>query len=130
MSSKFHHGEKTHNGYALVGGGTEAQEIICVDEAGEPRLDEAGAIIKPLDFSITKVALSVMFSSILLLLILFGVRRSCCKNAGKAPKGMQSLMEILIIFMRDGVVRPIIGEKHYERYLPYILTLFLFLYRL
>lgn len=128
MSSRFHHGTEAYKGYREIGGGTEAQEIVCVDEAGEPLLDEAGCYIKPLDLSITKVAASVMFSSILLLLILFGVRRSCLRNAGKAPKGMQSLMEILILFMRDGVVKPILGEKHYERYLPYILTLFLFLF--
>ncbi|MBQ6725178.1 MAG: F0F1 ATP synthase subunit A, partial [Bacteroidales bacterium] len=111
-----------------VGGGTEAQEIAYADENGNPIVDESGAFVKPLDFSITKVAFSVMIASLILLLILFGVKRSCIKNAGKAPKGMQSLMEILILFIRDGVVVPIIGEKHYQRYLPYILTLFLFIF--
>ena len=128
MSSKFHHGEEAYKGYTLVGGGTEAQEIAYADENGNPIVDETGAYLKPLDFSITKVAVSVMIASLILLLILFGVKRSCIKNAGKAPKGMQSLMEILILFIRDGVVVPIIGEKHYQRYLPYILTLFLFIF--
>lgn len=128
MSSKFHHGEEAYKGYTLVGGGTEAQEIAYADENGNPIVDETGAYLKPLDFSITKVAFSVMIASLILLLILFGVKRSCIKNAGKAPKGMQSLMEILILFIRDGVVVPIIGEKHYQRYLPYILTLFLFIF--
>lgn len=120
MSSKFHHGHESYKGYKLVGGGTEAQQIVYVDQNGNES--------KPLDFSITKVAVSVMIASLILLLILFGVKRSCIKNAGKAPKGMQSLMEILILFIRDGVVVPIIGEKHYQRYLPYILTLFLFIF--
>jgi len=128
MSSKFHHGEEAYKGYTLVGGGTEAQEIAYADENGNPIVDEAGAFVKPLDFSITKVAVSVMIASLILLLILFSVKRSCIKNAGKAPKGLQSLMEILILFIRDGVVVPIIGEKHYQRYLPYILTLFLFIF--
>ncbi len=128
MSSKFHHGEEAYKGYTLVGGGTEAQEIVYADENGKPEVDESGAFVKPLDFSITKVAVSVMIASLILLLLLFGVKRSCIKNAGKAPKGLQSLMEILILFIRDGVVIPIIGEKHYQRYLPYILTLFLFIF--
>lgn len=128
MSSKFHHGKEAYKGYTLVGGGTEAQEIAYADENGNAITDETGAYLKPLDFSITKVAVSVMIASLILLLILLGVKRSCIKNAGKAPKGMQSLMEILILFIRDGVVVPIIGEKHYQRYLPYILTLFLFIF--
>ncbi len=120
MSSKFHHGHESYKGYKLVGGGTEAQQIVYVDQKGN--------VSKPLDFSITKVSVSVMIAALILLLILFGVKRSCIKNAGKAPKGMQSLMEILILFIRDGVVVPIMGEKHSQRYLPYILTLFLFIF--
>ncbi len=120
MSSKFHHGHESYKGYKLVGGGTEAQQIVYVDQNGNES--------KPLDFSITKVSVSVMIAALILLLILFGVKRSCIKNAGKAPKGMQSLMEILILFIRDGVVVPIMGEKHSQRYLPYILTLFLFIF--
>ena len=135
MSAKFHHGENI--GYALVGGGTDAQEIAYTDENGNPMFEDSNnngikdsdeAYIGPLDFSITKVAVSVMIAALILILLLFSVKRSCVKNAGKAPKGLQSLMEILILFIRDGVVVPIIGEKHYQRYLPYILTLFLFIF--
>lgn len=136
MSSKFHHGHEAHNGYGLFGGGTDAQYIakVKLDESGNPILDEHGKPIEdteaasPLDFSITKVAISVMIAALILIILLFSVKRSCIKNAGKAPKGMQSLMEILILFIRDGVVIPIMGEKHSQRYLPYILTLFLFIF--
>ena len=136
MSSKFEHGHAAPNGFGLFGGGTDAQYIakVMLDENGNPVLDEKGKFIeneeaaRPLDFSITKVAFSVMIAALILLLLLFSVKRSCIKNAGKAPKGLQSLMEILILFIRDGVVVPIIGEKHYQRYLPYILTLFLFIF--
>ena len=47
MSSKFHHGHADYKGYRLVGGGIEKEEIICVDEAGQPLLDEAGRSTSP-----------------------------------------------------------------------------------
>jgi F-type H+-transporting ATPase subunit a len=47
-------------------------------------------------------------------------------NEGKAPRGVQSLLEPVIIFIRDEIVKPNIGH-HYERFLPYMLTLFFFI---
>jgi F-type H+-transporting ATPase subunit a len=49
------------------------------------------------------------------------------KNKNKAPKGIQSFMEPVILFIRDDIVKPNIGNK-YEKYLPYMLTLFFFIF--
>src|SRR5690606_26858360 len=48
------------------------------------------------------------------------------KNPAKAPSGLQSFMEPVILFVRDEIVKPSIGPK-YEKYLPYMLTLFFFI---
>ena len=45
----------------------------------------------------------------------------------KAPKGIQSLIEPLIIYVRDDIAKPNIG-KDYEKYFPYLLTVFFFIF--
>lgn len=121
-SAKFHHGHADYNGYRLVGGGAEKEEIVCVDEAG----NLTGK--KPLDLSITKTAAAIMIAVALLLVIVFIARAGYKKRPNQAPKGLQSLVEMLVVFVRDSIAKPMIGEKHYERYLPYILTLFFFIF--
>lgn len=128
MSSKFHHGHVDYKGYRLVGGGIEKEEIICVDENGEPVVDEAGNVVKPIDLSITKVPAAIMIIVILLIVLVMIAKNSYQKYENKAPKGIQSLIEILVVFVRDSIVRPMIGEKHYQKYLPYLLTLFFFIF--
>lgn len=127
-SSKFHHGHADYKGYRLIGGGLEKEEIICVDEAGSPLLDEAGAVVKPLDFSITKVPAAIMITVLLLIVIVMIAKKGYKVRENQAPKGIQSLVELLVVFVRDDIVRPMIGEKHYEKYLPYMLTLFFFIF--
>jgi len=122
MSSRFHHGHADYKGYRLVGGGAEKEEIVCVDEAG----NLTGQ--KPVDLSITKTAAAIMLAVIMLLVIVFVARAGYKKRPNQAPKGLQSLVEMLVVYVRDSIVKPMIGEKHYERYLPYLLTLFFFIF--
>ncbi|GAB3296981.1 F0F1 ATP synthase subunit A [Hymenobacter humi] len=79
------------------------------------------------DFSITKNAASLLFSSLLLLLVFTAVARGYKKNHGRAPKGIQSFFEPIILFIRDEVAKKSIGPK-YERYMPYLLTIFFFIW--
>lgn len=127
-SAKFHHGHADYKGYRLVGGGASKEEIICVGADGEPLLDEAGKAVKPIDISITKTAAAIMIATVLLIVIVFAAKAGYKKRKNQAPKGIQSLVEMLVVFVRDSIVRPMIGEKHYERYLPYLLTLFFFIF--
>ena len=78
------------------------------------------------DFSITKNVFSMFFAMFLLFLIFGIVSSSYKKREGKAPKGIQSLLEPIIIFMRDEVIRPGIGPK-WEKYFPYLMTVFFFI---
>ncbi len=43
------------------------------------------------------------------------------------PKGMNGFIEPMIIFIRDEVAVPNIGEEKYERHMPYLLTVFFFI---
>lgn len=86
---------------------------------------EGGAHV--MDFSITKNVFFLFINSFVLVMIFFAVARGYKKNAGKAPSGIQSFFEPIIIYVRDEIVKPNIGPK-YEKYLPYLLTLFFFIW--
>lgn len=81
---------------------------------------------KVFDMSITKNVMMLFITAILMLVVFLSVARGFKKNAGKAPKGIQSFFEPIIIFVRDEIVKPNVGAK-YEKYLPYLLTLFFFI---
>jgi F-type H+-transporting ATPase subunit a len=86
-----------------------------------------GGISSFYDFSITKNVFTMMFAALLLFFIFGSVKRSYQKNEGKAASGMQSLLEPIFVFIRDEVTKPMIGEKHYERFQPFIMSLFFFI---
>lgn len=79
------------------------------------------------DVSITKNVFALFFSALLIILIFTSVARSYRRRDDMVPRGFQSLMEPIILFVRNDIVRPSIGEKSYERYLPYLLSLFFFI---
>jgi len=82
----------------------------------------------PLDFSITKNVVALWFSIILMIWIFASVARSYKTRKGMAPKGAQSVFEPLIIFIRDDIAKSSIGEKKYEKYVPFLLTIFFFIF--
>ena len=93
-------------------------------EHGHITLEASGKSV--LDFSITKNVAMLFVNVALILFVFLSVAAGYRKNAGKAPSGIQSFMEPIILFVKDEVVKPNIGPK-YERYLPYLLTLFFFI---
>jgi F-type H+-transporting ATPase subunit a len=86
-----------------------------------------GGITSFYDFSITKNVFTMILATILLVFVFSAVAKGYKKNEGKAPSGIQSFFEPIFIFMRDEVTLPMIGEKHYERFQPFIMTLFFFI---
>lgn len=121
-SANFHHGEHDYNGkynnYRL-----EEDHIKVV--AADGKVDEE-ASKSVLDFSITK-NVAAMFVAILVILIVFiSVASSYKKRVGKSPKGLQSFIEPIVIFVRDDIAKPNIGHK-YAKFMPYLLTTFFFL---
>lgn len=114
MSSNFHdehHNLKEYKGYKYEHG-------HIVPEAGR----------SVIDFSITKNVAFLFINAGLLLLVFLAVAKGYKKNQGQAPKGIQSFFEPIIIFVRDEIVIPNIGEKKHEKFLPYLLTLFFFIW--
>lgn len=86
---------------------------------------ESGA--KVYDFSITKNVAALFLTAIFMLVVFTAVARGSRRNEGKAPSGIQSLFEPIIIYIRDEVIKPNIGTG-YEKYVPYLLTLFFFIW--
>ncbi len=85
------------------------------------------AQLKPLDFSITKNVLFMFITSAILLLIFIPVARKYKENPTQPPRGLQSLMEMIIVFIRDEVAKNFIPH-HYQRFLPLLLNLFFFIW--
>lgn len=139
MSSKFHHGHEPHNGYRLLTEeyltelekkGTDVKkaglfpgQIIPVNAEGD--WDKS---VKVYDLSITRNVVQMILALTLLCWILIAVARRYKRGEGvtSAPKGMQNLIEPVITFVRDEVAKPNLGRK-YEKYLPYLLTVFFFI---
>ncbi len=119
-SSRFHNEERSYLGFSLPLEGPDKGKIIRTTAIpGGPKV---------YDFSITKTVLAIMISALIMLLVFISVARAYTKNLNKAPKGMQSLLEPLIIFIRDDIAKSSIGEKKYEKYMPYLLTIFFFIF--
>lgn len=79
------------------------------------------------DFSITKNTAAMMFSVSIILFVFLNIASSYKKNVGKAPKGLQSAFEPIIVFVRDEIAKGSIGPK-YEKYMPFLLTVFFFIW--
>ncbi len=148
-SKHFHHGKEVYHGgqhtYALVGGGLQKEEIICVEPAAANLPAEAiaftdaegqaykavtdadGNTLKPIDISITKTALAIFVAVALLIFIVMYTVSKYKKRGTEAPHGLQSLVEMLVIHVRDDIVGPIMGS-HTDKFLPYLLTLFFFIF--
>jgi len=118
MSNKLAHAH-SYKGFKISHEGENEGKIIEVVNAEE---------ILPLDISITKNVTSLFISVFLLMWIFFSVAKRYKTNPLSAPKGLQSLLEPIILFIRDDVAKSSIGEKKYEKYMPYLLTLFFFIF--
>lgn len=127
MSSAFHHGEEVveSNGkfYALHHG-----KIYRTDAEGTINMDEHhhASNIKPFDLSITKSVFGMLLASFLMFWGFGSLAKSYKK--GPIPTGMGRVLEPLVIYVRDEIARPNIGEKKYRRYMGFLLTVFFFIW--
>lgn len=125
MSSKFHHGHDSYKGYMIADKGMNKGKIVKVIPGTMKEDKEAGM---PFDISITKNVAAMMVSVILLIVIFVSIANRYKKHTYEAPKGLQSFLEPLIIFIRDDVAKSSIGEKKYRKFVPYLLTVFFFIF--
>lgn len=113
-SAKFgHEGELTYDGYRLESG----NKIVPVDPG-----------VTVYDLSLTRNAIQVLLVCFLFILIMLGVAKKYKKGIGvtSGPTGFQNFMELVVIFIRDNVAKPNLGDK-WEKYMPLLLTIFFFI---
>jgi F-type H+-transporting ATPase subunit a len=127
-SSRFNHGEAVaesngnfyvinhHDGKIYK---TDASGALIAGADGFPTND------RPIDFSITKTVFSILIASLLMFLLFAGLARTYSKNGGIATGGGR-IFEPVVLFIRDEIAIPNIGEKHYKKYMSYLLTIFFF----
>ncbi|MCX6269135.1 MAG: F0F1 ATP synthase subunit A [Bacteroidetes bacterium] len=123
LSSRFHNETHSYKGFTLEPEGPHKGKIVR-EGAGGNAAAEGPAVY---DFSITKIAFAILLNSFLLAVIFISVAGAYTRNKGKAPSGLQSLVEPLIVFVRDDIAKSSIGEKKYEKFMPFLLTLFFFI---
>lgn len=134
MSSEFHHDYHGHEVVEKNGGKfiNVHEKIYQLNEGqSEVKLDEEGHptnATMPLDFSITRNVFMMWVSVIVLILIFFGAAKSYKKSKDNVPSGIGSFVEPLVVFVRDEIAKPMIGEHKYKRYMPYLLTVFFFIW--
>jgi F-type H+-transporting ATPase subunit a len=120
FSSKFHHGHEAYKGFEIAHEGKNKGKIV--------EITSTGAEIKPYDFSMTKNVVSIIITVSLMLWVFLSIAKRYQQKPLTAPKGMQSAFEPLITFVRDEIAIPSIGKHKYERFMPYLLTVFFFIW--
>lgn len=134
MSSAFHHGEHTVNGYAMLTNEKidadkidrnkyAAGHIVAVDANGN--LDSS---VRVFDISPTRNVVQMILAMALFVFLMIKIAGRYKKGEGvkTAPTGWQNCMETVVNFINDDIVKPNLGAKS-NKYLPYILTVFLFI---
>jgi len=130
MSSEFHHND---DGSVVVTKGDvklaklhgKIYEIEAGDELEFVDHHPTNAH-KVLDFSITKSVMGVLLVGLLLLWWFSSLARQYKKR--QIPTGFGRVLEPLVIYVRDEIARPNIGEKHYRRFTGYLMTVFFFIW--
>lgn len=140
-STKLYHGDKVSvelgNGEEAdyfvnteLGYGLYEEKVYKLNGQGLLDFDSEGAItsVRPLDFSITKNVFALLFSASLLIWIAVSTARSYNKEEPAPPRGIARVIEPLVIFVRDDIAKNNIGEAKYQKYMPYLLTAFFFIF--
>lgn len=129
-SSKFHHGHEvveSNGSYFKL----HDRKLYVTDASGMVNVDEKGKVLnsKPdFDISITKNVLCLFISVLILWFLMTGVAKKYKKNGAiSAPSGFQNALEPIIGFIQDNVAKPFLG-KHYLKYMPFLLTIFFFIW--
>ncbi|MFB9055229.1 F0F1 ATP synthase subunit A [Mariniflexile ostreae] len=133
MSSAFQHDD---NGQVIVDAGDTKlfkfhSKIYELEEgATTVSLDETHHVVnatKVLDFSITKSVFGMLLAGLIMVLI-FGRLANGYKKGNVVPRGFGRALEPLVIYVRDEIARPNIGEKKYRKFMGFLLTVFFFIW--
>ncbi len=120
-SKRLAHGHD-YKGYKIEEEGELAGKIVNLRPDGT--IDEEAL---PLDFSVTKSVAGLMFAALIGMWIFLALSRSYRKTGISHPKGIQSFLEPIVLFVRDDIAIPNLGGHKYEKYMPYLLSIFFFI---
>lgn len=125
-SAKFHNGEEVaeSNGNFYV---LHHEKIYKTDASGKLNMEhDHPTNVRPLDLSITKSVIGIIAIALLMFLVFTSLAKSYAKNGGIA-KGVGRIFEPIVLYVRDDIAIPNIGEKKYKKYMSYLLTIFFFI---
>lgn len=132
MSSEFHHNDDgtvivEKNGLKFAKIHSKIYEL----EAGATKVafdkdHHATNGHKVLDLSITKSALGILVIGLLMLWWFSSLAKQY--KTKQVPTGFGRVLEPLVLYVRDEIARPNIGDKHYRRFTGYLLTVFFFIW--
>lgn len=88
-----------------------------------------GLAVRPIDLSLTKSVCQIWIVVFVLLAVFLSCARWYKKRDEKseAPKGFVGAIEMLVMYINDDVIKACVGEKHYRKFAPYLLTVFFFI---
>jgi len=115
-------GNKKINSYACYNGQHYKLDAQSTADGGL----FGGGMTSFYDFSLTKNVVSMLLISILLALTFFSIAKAYRQRDSMAPKGIQSFIEPIFLFIQDEVAKPFLGEK-WEKFLPLLMALFFFI---
>jgi len=81
-----------------------------------------------LDLSITKTVAGIFLTVLIMFLVFLSVAKAYKKRGVGAPKGLQGFIEPLILFVRDEIAVPSIGKGKADRFVPFLLSIFFFIW--
>jgi F-type H+-transporting ATPase subunit a len=119
MSSNFHHGHSSYKGFELAKEGEYRGKVVEMVN---------GHQVRPFDISMTKNVVAMLISMLFLLWIFLSVAKTYTRRKGLEPKGLQAYLEPIIVFVVDEIAKPAIGEKKYKKFVPFLLTIFFFIW--
>ncbi|WP_299049559.1 F0F1 ATP synthase subunit A [uncultured Polaribacter sp.] len=132
MSSEFHHNDDGHllvekkglkfaKIHSKIFELDKGQSTVAFDES-----HHATNAHKVLDFSITKSVVGILFTGLLIFLWFSKLARQY--KTRSIPKGFGRALEPLVLYVRDEIARPNIGDKKYRKFMPFLLTVFFFIW--
>lgn len=116
-SSHLAHGHEYQNFYIAKGGSNDGKLV---------ERNSQGQEVRPFDLSITKNVFAILLSSAILMGIFIPMARAYKKRPLGVPSKGYSLMEVVINYIEDDVIKPALGHD-YLRFSPYLLTVFFFI---
>ena len=122
MSSNFYNEKNKRISYTIE------DRIFEIDKKSEKikATLSSGEELKIIDFSITKNVLLILLCALLMFFLFTKMAKSYSKDP--VPSGAGRFLEPIVLYVRDDIARPNIGEKHYKRYMGFLLTVFFFIW--